>query len=79
MENESATLWSISSYNQVVLENQLVANMWLHFGLENNEMIDQVSKIVQTLCGSFYVDGARFIGKNKQFFCESCGNYFVNP
>ncbi len=68
MENESATLYDqLRLYNQVVKEPTL--NLLLHFSLENSEMADL----------SFYVNGARFIGENKQFFCDSCGKYFINP
>jgi hypothetical protein len=47
--------------------------MWLHFGMEKSEMAERVSKIVKILCGSFFVNSARFVGENNQFFCDSCG------
>jgi DNA-binding ferritin-like protein (Dps family) len=64
-------------YNQVIKE--LVKNMWLHFGMENSEIAERVSKIIKILCGSFFVNGARLVGENNQFFCDTCGKNFVNP
>ncbi len=82
VENESWKM-KVQRYDQLRLYNQVVKeptlNLWLHFSLENSEMADRVSKIVKILCGSFYVNGTRFIGENKQFFCDSCGKYFINP
>ena len=81
VENESWKM-KVQRYDQLRLYNQAVKeptlNLWLHFSLENSEMADRVSKIVKILCASFYVNGARFIGENKQFFCDSCGKYFIN-
>ena len=78
-------LWKIKTqrYKQLGLYSQVVKepmrNMWLHFALENSEMANQVAIIVKILCGSFYVNGVRFNGEKTQFYCLSCGNYYINP
>ena len=83
VENESWKM-KVQRYDQLRLYNQVVKeptlNLWLHFSLENSEMADRVSKIVKILCGSFYVNGARFIGGNKcSFFVIPVGNTLLIP